>query len=387
VQARAWFRPTAVLASVLILSGYAYGVRARNKIWHDEESLWHDDVVKSAQNGRGLMIYGLTQMNKGSYSVALGYFQRALVYTPNYPTLEVNLGVVNGAMADQGEVAHTVEAERHFQRAIQLAPSDDTTHSFYGRWLSAQGRFGEAIAQLQAAIAVNPSRPLPHELLMAAYSQSGDTAAARQAALDTIAAIPGDAAATQELMHPATQGSAFWLNLSLKQYRQNEFQHSINSAQHALQIDPNLAEAYNNIGAGYAGLQQWDEAIRNEREALRIKPGLQIAQNNLNAYLRRNAETARASQTGKTATDFLNESLALNRAGKYAESIVAARKALQANPNMAEAWNNIAAGYQGLHRWDEAMKAAQKAIALKPDFQLAKNNLAWSLSQKKLGIR
>ena len=42
---------------------------------------------------------------------------------------------------------------------------------------------------------------------------------------------------------------------------------------------------------------------------------------------------------------------------------------------------------QALHRWDEAIAAAEKAIALKPDFQLAKNNLAWSISQKKLGVR
>lgn len=54
---------------------------------------------------------------------------------------------------------------------------------------------------------------------------------------------------------------------------------------------------------------------------------------------------------------------------------------------MAEAWNNIAAADEALHRWDEAIAAAEKAIALKPDFQLAKNNLAWSISQKKLGVR
>ena len=57
------------------------------------------------------------------------------------------------------------------------------------------------------------------------------------------------------------------------------------------------------------------------------------------------------------------------------------------DPRMAGAWNNIAAAYESMHRWDEAITAAQKAIALDPNFQLAKNNLAWSISQKKLGVR
>jgi tetratricopeptide (TPR) repeat protein len=55
---------------------------------------------------------------------------------------------------------------------------------------------------------------------------------------------------------------------------------------------------------------------------------------------------------------------------------------LQLRPNYAEAYNNIAAGYQAMGRWDEAIAAAQEAIRLKPDFQLARNNLAYASSQK-----
>ena len=85
-----------------------------------------------------------------------------------------------------------------------------------------------------------------------------------------------------------------------------------------------------------------------------------------------------------TADDFINESLRLHQAGLYAECIDAARAALKLDPGSAVAWNNIAAGYQALQRWDEAIAAAQKALALQPDFQLAKNNLAWAEQQKKL---
>jgi tetratricopeptide (TPR) repeat protein len=188
------------------------------------------------------------------------------------------------------------------------------------------------------------------------------------------------------LLRPSVQDVAFWINLSLAQYNQAQYAQSIESARHALQLDPNSVEAYTNIGAADAGMQQWDEAVRNEREALRLQPGYQLALNNLNLYLQQRASTHAhaASQlpASATANDFINESMRLNLAGKYLESIAVARKALQLNPSSAEAWNNIAANNEALRRWDEAIAAARRAIVLRPDFQLAKNNLAWSISQK-----
>jgi uncharacterized protein (TIGR02996 family) len=382
-ERRARLRPALIVAAVLILCGYAYGVRQRNTIWHDEESLWHDDVIKSPHNGRGLMIYGLTQMNKGNYPVALDFFERALQYTPNYSTLEINLGVVNGAMADQGDATRTAQAEAHFLRAISLSPTDDTPHAFYARWLTTHHRDAEAIAQCQIAIALNPQRPMQRELLIDAYNRAGNSEGARQAAISALAAVPKDPAALQQLAHPATQDANYWINLSLAQYLQKQYQASIDSALRALAIDPKLATAYNNIGASYAGLLQWKDAVHNEQEAVRLDPTLQIAQNNLKLY----SQQAAGLPAVQSAADYLNESLTLNQAGKYDESIAAARHALKIDPAMAEAWNNIAADDESLYRWDDAIAAARKAIALKPDFQLAKNNLAWSISQKKLGAR
>ena len=376
-------RPALAVLAVLVLAGYGYGAHRRNAVWHDEESLWRDDVEKSPHNGRGLMIYGLTQMNKGDYASALDTFKRALVFTPNYATLEINLGVVNGLLADRGEGARAAEAERHFQRAIALSPGDDGPHSYYGRWLSQHGRFAEAIAQLQAAIALDPPRPMQHDLLIQAYLHAGDPQAAQRAAQETLAFVPDDGLAQQTLRHPQELTAADWINLSLSQYKQAAYPQAVESARKALQLDPNSVEAYTNIGAAYGAMQQWDEAIRNEREALRLRPDYQLAKNNLNLYLQLSAGGGKQPENAQPSADsFINDSLRLNQAGDYPRSLAAARKALELNPNSAEAWNNIAADDEALHRWDEAIAAARKAIALKPDFQLAKNNLAWSLAQK-----
>lgn len=377
-ESRRWLRPVLVGCVLLALSGYAWGVHARNHVWKDEETLWLDDVQKSPHNGRGLMIYGLTQMNKGLYPVALDYFQRALEFTPNYPTLEINLGVVHGAMGN------ALEAERHFQRATLLAPNDDMGHAFYGQWLIQQSRTAEAIAHLKAAVALNPSRPMQHDLLLRAYEQTGDTTALRSAAEETLRFVPGDRMAESIFKSPPDSSAAFWINLSLQQYQSQQYEASIRSAKRALELDPKSAAAYNNIGAAYGAMQQWDDAVSNERKALQLQPGMQIAQNNLAAFLQKKLPAAAQPQPGARAADLVNQSLSLNRAGRFQESTAAAQAALAIDPSSAVAWNNIAADDEALKQWDNAIAAAQKAIALQPDFQLAKNNLAWSQSQKKL---
>ncbi|MFC6646292.1 tetratricopeptide repeat protein [Granulicella cerasi] len=376
---------TATIAAVLLaLSGYAYGAHLRNQVWLNEETLWRDDVLKSPHNGRGLMTYGLTLMAAGRYPEALDYFNRALLYTPNYPTLEINLGVVNGAMAAAGDSSRAGEAERHFQRAISLAPNDDTTYAFYGRYLLEQNRLSEAVAALQHAMQLNAARGFTRDLLIRAYAAQGDEAKAHALAVDTLTAVPGDVVAANELAHPVQLDAAFWINRSLGESRAGRYADSLNSAQKALALNPHSAEAMNNIGAAYGAMQQWSEAIRYEQQALAADPKLQIAKNNLAWYTQ---QQKIASTTPTTAAAWIEKSLALYRANDFAGSIAAAKRALALDAHSAEAWNNIAAGEASMKHWDAAINAAQHALAINPALQIAKNNLAWAESEKNKGTR
>jgi len=94
--------------------------------------------------------------------------------------------------------------------------------------------------------------------------------------------------------------------------------------------------------------------------------------------------TARLAESQPTPENYLNLSLLYHRAGRYQDSIAAAKNALRLKPDYAEAYNNIAAAYEGMQQWDQAIAAAQQALRLKPDFQLARNNLAYSEQQKRL---
>lgn len=299
-------RAAAVLALIVVF-GNAVGTYERNKAFRSEETLWRDVTEKSPANGRGLMNYGLTKMAQGKYQDAKRLYERAAVYNPNYASLEVNLGIVTGRLGQ------TAVAESHFMRALQLQSddpaqsNDPAPRSFYARWLVEQGRSGEAIPHLQRAIALSPATLDARYQLMAAFAKAGQTTELKALAGQTLALAPTDPIARQyvddrgevilERTAPAApETAADLLNNSLHRYQAGDFQGSIDAARKALALDPDLAEAHNNLAAAFASLRQWDEAIKAAREALRLKPDFPLARNNL-AWAE--AEKQKANQGSK----------------------------------------------------------------------------------------
>ena len=134
---------------VIILAAHLIGTHQRNEIWRSEDTLWADVVVKSPNNGRGWMNYGLTRMSRGAYGEAARAFERAAALTPNYWILEINRGVLAGAVGDQ------IAAEQHFRRALELSP-DANAHFFYARWLAERGRTAEALPHVREAVRLSP---------------------------------------------------------------------------------------------------------------------------------------------------------------------------------------------------------------------------------------
>ena len=84
-------------------------------------------TIKSPRNGRGLMNYGLSQMSKGKYEVALDYYLRALELTPRYSYLHVTLGILKEAMGRPDE------AEAFFRSALRFDRSNPEAYYYFAR--------------------------------------------------------------------------------------------------------------------------------------------------------------------------------------------------------------------------------------------------------------
>jgi tetratricopeptide (TPR) repeat protein len=118
----------------------------------------------------------------------------------------------------------------------------------------------------------------------------------------------------------------------------------------ALRLNPNDAEAHNNLGLALRLDGQPDAALVEQREAVRLKPGLAEAHYNL-------------------GLDFQD----LDRLGDAEQAYL---EALRINPTYIEAHHNLANVLIGLNRFDAALVELRSALAIKSDLPDTRKNLA-----------
>ena len=280
---------TAVL--VLLLTGYAYGTHARNKVWRTEETLWHDVSIKSPKNGRGLMNYGLVFMGRGSYDTANYYFTNALVYCPRYSLLHVNMAVLKNALGDKRA------AEEYFKNGIAYGSEESGNYYFYARFLKDNNRKDEAIDNLYKSIRLVDARMDSRYMLIPLLYEQKRFEELKTVCQRTIQLVPGDATASTYLQMANSGKSQLqiveeasvsyktpeqFLNLSLLYYNAANYEKCISAAQKALVLKPDYAEAYNNICSAYNALNKFEDGAKACEAALKIKPGYALAQGNLN---------------------------------------------------------------------------------------------------------
>ena len=251
------------LALVLVLTlSYSFGTYQRNKVWKNAETLWKDVTVKSPNNGRGLMNYGLSQMTLGNYTIAEKYFLDAQKIQPNYYILEINLGVLYGALKNNQK------AEAHFLKAISLNSSAPSPEYYYARFLNENGQGRSAIKYLHKALQKSSSH-IPSQMLLNAIS-------VKEPSLETqIENL--NIKIKSEKTNPD-----LYIELSEKLYLNNQYEKAIDVCIQLLKFAPNNKLAYNNMCASYNQLKEWDLAKTACQNALTIDPNFQIAKNNLN---------------------------------------------------------------------------------------------------------
>jgi tetratricopeptide (TPR) repeat protein len=164
---------------------------------------------------------------------------------------------------------------------------------------------------------------------------------------------------------------------------------SIEHLNRAIELNPNSAIAYNNLGVAYTMLQQYQNGIDACTKALQIDSTFQLAKNNLNwATDEKNKVIAalklqeQVPQGKRDVAFYTDHGLNYFKIGDYGKSIEVWNKIFEIDAKNTGALNSIGTAFMMKKQIDDAIVLFNKAIALEPENQVAKNNLAWALSEK-----
>ncbi len=159
----------------------------------------------------------------------------------------------------------------------------------------------------------------------------------------------------------------------------------------AVEVGPPLAEVYFELGVAYNKDRQWENSVRVLREAIQLRPEMPAAHYQLaQAYFKLgkttegnreleefqrlkmtydqlNAQHTMIRQAPDAAITLFRLARRYMQQGKYVEASREFQKALWHNPSLAEAYSGLGHAYIGLGRLDDALDAQHKAIELEPN--------------------
>jgi tetratricopeptide (TPR) repeat protein len=158
------------------------------------------------------------------------------------------------------------------------------------------------------------------------------------------------------------------------------------SYRRALALQPQLAEAHNNLADVELEQGHLDAAAGSLRRALELRPDFPEAQQNLGKTLLRLGRYEEALESCRKAVDLAPDSPqahnslgnVLARLGQLDEAMASFRRCITLQPEFAEAHANLANAIRSTGRLDEAVKEYRLALRIKPDFVEAHAELATS---------
>ena len=365
------------------------------------EALRLDDTMNIARIALGRALNSLRK-----YSEAIPVL---VEYTRREPKDAQGFYALGTAYQGLNKSDVAIEALR---RASVLNLKDAAIRFDLGMLLASTGQTGAGIRELEAAERINPSAPETHRELALLLEKTGNKgrAHAERAKLVALKAssdqrrdiarlneqanqflIAGNAKAAAENYRKAVQrdplDAKLHYNLSLALDRLADVAAERKELLRAVELDPSLALAQNQLGLlALHGGQQSEAEIRFQK-ALEADPEFAEAQSNLGVLYSQQGKNADAATRFQNAikTDpkyskaYVNYGLLLAQQGALAEAEQQLRAAIQVNSNDADAYGALGMLLAKTGRGDDALQCFRKAVRLQPASAQAHLNLGIAL--------
>ena len=169
----AWERPAPrITVAVAVLLALLATTLVRNRVWHDDLTLWSDVVEKAPDNGRAHLNYGLALASVGRNDDALAQYDECAKAWSAYAYCPLDRGVLLAALGRK------TEALAEYKRAENLDPQLFWTPYYAGMLLRTLDPLG-AKKQLERSIELSPGYPGSHRELGSTLYVLGDKGGAR----------------------------------------------------------------------------------------------------------------------------------------------------------------------------------------------------------------
>ena len=289
------------------------------------------------------------------YDAAASSHRKAISLKPRYPEALCNLGSVLVAQ-DRDE-----EAIACFRKALLINPQQSEALNNLGACLKKQGKVDEAMKCFRDAIAITPTYAEAFYNLGNAYKEKDEFKEARVEYLKAVA-----------LKHDYRDA---WHNLGGASLNAAMNREAVEAYERALSLEPGNADTLLGLGNALSALKDYGAAKRCFQDAIASRPTY------LDAYLALADACAKQGRVPESlvhlqsAIDVLPESaIAHNELGLYIQrerggEVKAEphfRQALQLDPDLWPALNNLGCLLQDQGRHDESYTYLRRTVASQP---------------------
>ncbi|CAA6604341.1 TPR repeat-containing protein [Rhodospirillaceae bacterium LM-1] len=218
----------------------------------------------------------------GDAELASRHYQAARALAPDLAAIPAALAHLHGVRGDKQT------AQRLYLEAIALKPSAEI-HTAYAGLLAGQGQIDAAIAQFEAAVALDPKNPQAWNNLSGPLKLRGRLKESVAALKKAVALAPGNA-----LIHN---------NLALALRLEEGAAEALEHAKLAISLKPDYADAYQNMGYILNLLGQHEAAVAALHRAIAIDPGNAIYHGALGHVLNGQGAVEEAIQAFRRSLD------------------------------------------------------------------------------------
>lgn len=306
------------------------------------------------------------QVKQRSYSAAVGSYQKIIQINPELDSAYMGLGDVFMKMMKWSDAIAPLE------KAVELNPENITAYQQIGKAYSEQRIFDKSTAAFEKYLELNPQMPgeVPamlgagyfelkqYDKAIASFNRALEITPQDESILEKLAQSyqeSGDFENAEIAYTKLTQinpdNAKYFFSLMIRMYDTNGMPDKAAAvAERMIELDPNNADAYYNLGYMYVKQEKWQEAIPHFEKAIEVRPDFDYA--------------------------FMNLGYCYNQLKQYSKAVEAYKKLTEMMADNSDAWLNLAVNYMSLKKWSLAVDPLQKVIDLRPDYANAYYNLA-----------